>query len=106
MFVTTLTASYQLFMIFLKKSSSAKAPGDSFTFILDATLVAAMAILAIITLLDSIFKWYGWLKKKSRQKTQTVPVEFWHDTFGTLMPCRGKTLIGRQFITCLQDTER
>ncbi len=106
MFVTTLTASYQLFMIFLKKSSSAKAPGDSFTFILDATLVAAMAILAIITLLDSIFKWYGWLKKKSRQKTQTVPVEFWHDTFGTLMPCRGKTLIGRQFIACLQDTER
>lgn len=64
MFVTTLTASYQLFIIFLNKSSSAKAPGDSFTFILDATLVAAMAILAIITLLDSIFKWYGFLSGK------------------------------------------
>ncbi|MEK7698785.1 MAG: carbon starvation protein A, partial [Planctomycetota bacterium] len=64
MFVTTLTASYQLFIIFLDKSASATMTGDSFTFTLDAILVAAMAILAIITLLDSIYKWYGWLKRK------------------------------------------
>ena len=71
MFVTTLTASYQLFIIFLNKSSSATVPGDSFTFILDATLVAAMAILAIITLFDSIFKWYGFLSAKTSSMQQS-----------------------------------
>ena len=69
-------------MIFLNKSASAKAPGDSFTFILDATLVAAMAILAIITLLDSIFKWCGFLSGKQAQYSNPA-----HDKRGLARQC-------------------
>jgi carbon starvation protein len=61
MFITTFTASWQLFHIFLKKAAVATASGQAFNFRLDAGLVALMALLAIIVLIDMATKWYGWL---------------------------------------------
>ncbi|HQU30389.1 MAG: carbon starvation protein A [Planctomycetia bacterium] len=64
MFVTTFVASYQLLFVFLEKAASSNLPGDVFTCKLDAALIVIMAILAIIVLLDSFYKWYGCLIKK------------------------------------------
>ncbi|HBR16739.1 MAG TPA: carbon starvation protein A [Deltaproteobacteria bacterium] len=72
MFVTTLTASWQLFWIFLDKAGKAISPADIFTFKLDATLVAMMAALAIITVADSVYKWYGYLMGKREIVTSEV----------------------------------
>lgn len=72
MFVTTLTASWQLFWIFLDKAGKAINPADIFTFKLDATLVAMMAALAIITVVDSVYKWYGYLMGKREMVTSEV----------------------------------
>ena len=72
MFVTTLTASWQLFWIFLDKAGKAINPADVFTFRLDATLVAMMAILAIIAVVDSVYKWYGYLMGKREIITSEV----------------------------------
>ena len=72
MFGTTLTASWQLFWIFLDKAGKAINPADVFTFRLDATLVAMMAILAIIAVVDSVYKWYGYLMGKREIITSEV----------------------------------
>jgi carbon starvation protein len=72
MFATTLTASYQLFNMFMGKAAAAAAPGDAFTFKLDAMLVATMAGLAVIALLDSIYKWFGYLAGKREIVTSEV----------------------------------
>lgn len=72
MFVTTLTASYQLFYIFMGKAATASNPADVFTFRLDATLVALMATLAVIALVDSIYKWYGYLAGKREIVTSEI----------------------------------
>lgn len=72
MFVTTLTASYQLFYMFMGKAATASNPADVFTFRLDATLVAIMATLAVIALVDSIYKWYGYLAGKREIITSEV----------------------------------
>lgn len=64
MFVTTFTASYELFLVFLEKAATSPTPEDAFTFRLDAILVALMAILAVIALFDSVHKWYGYLSEK------------------------------------------
>jgi carbon starvation protein len=55
MFVTTLTASYQLIGRFWRQA--AEEPGSALTYRLDAILVGAMACLAIIILIDSLAKW-------------------------------------------------
>lgn len=72
MFVTTLTASWQLFWIFLDKAGKAINPADIFIFKLDATLVAMMAVLAIIIVTDSVYKWYGYLMGKREMVTSEV----------------------------------
>ena len=72
MFVTTLTASYQLFYMFMGKAATARIPADAFTFRLDATLVAIMATLAVIALVDSIYKWYGYLAGKREIITSEI----------------------------------
>ncbi len=71
MFVTTLTASYQLFYMFMGKAAAA-TPADAFTFKLDAALVALMATLAVIALVDSVHKWYGYLAGKREIMTSEV----------------------------------
>ena len=64
MFATTFTASYKLFFAFIEKAAISTTPEDAFAFRLDAVLIAAMAILAIIALFDSVHKWYGYLSGK------------------------------------------
>ena len=61
MFVTTLTAAWQLFFMFRAKAAAASVPADRFTFGLDAALVAIMAVLAVVSLGDMLYKWYGFL---------------------------------------------
>ena len=72
MFVTTLTASYQLFYMFMGKAATASNPAEVFSFRFDATLVAIMATLAVIALVDSIYKWYGYLAGKREIITSEV----------------------------------
>ncbi|MDE2217152.1 MAG: carbon starvation protein A, partial [Planctomycetota bacterium] len=72
MFIITLTASYKLFFAFIEKSTSATVPEDVFTFRLDAILVVIMAILAAITILDSVHQWYGYLSRKRKIETSEV----------------------------------
>lgn len=73
MFVTTFTASYELFLVFLEKAATSPTPEDAFTFRLDAVLVALMAILAAIALVDSVHKWYGYLSgKKAIVTTEAI----------------------------------
>lgn len=72
MFATTLVASYKLFYMFMEKAASAAAPADAFTFKLDAALVAVMANLAVIALVDSVYKWYGYLAGKREIVTSEV----------------------------------
>lgn len=64
MFTTTLTASWKLTGMFLEKASTAASPADSLTFKIDASLVAIMASLAVVVLMDIIYKWYGLFLKK------------------------------------------
>ena len=72
MFTTTMTASYQLLYLFLGKAATAYTPSEVFAFQLDAVLVAAMAILAIIVIIDSFAKWYGYLAGKREVVTSEV----------------------------------
>jgi len=55
-FVTTLTAAHMLFYKFLDIAAS--DPSVSLTYRLNAVLVAFMAVLAVIVLIDSAYKWY------------------------------------------------
>jgi len=72
MFTTTMTASYQLLYLFLGKAATAYTPSEVFAFQLDAVLVAAMAGLAIIVIIDSFAKWYGYLAGKREVVTSEV----------------------------------
>jgi carbon starvation protein len=72
MFVTTLTASYKLFYMFMGKAATTIIPAEAFTFRLDSALVALMATLAVIALVDSIYKWYGYLAGKREIITSEV----------------------------------
>ena len=55
MFVTTLTASYQLIGRFWRQAAA--EPASALTYRLDAILVGAMACLAVVVLIDSLVKW-------------------------------------------------
>jgi len=72
MFITTLTAAWELFLIFSDKAGKAATTADVFTFQLDAALVAMMAALAIVTVADSVYKWYGYLMGKREIVTSEV----------------------------------
>lgn len=62
--IITLTGCYQLFGIFLGKVSAASSSAQVVTMYLNAALVASVAILAIVVLVDSAIKWYGYLIQK------------------------------------------
>lgn len=64
MFTTTLTASWELLLIFKDKASSVAAPAEAFTFKLDALLVSIMSLLAITVLLDIMYKLYSFTSGK------------------------------------------
>lgn len=66
MFTTTLTASWKLIVMFKDKAFSAISQAEAITFKIDALLVSVMAALAIIVLLDMLYKlyWYLYIVKK------------------------------------------
>ena len=70
--VITLSASYELFFLFLTKAGSAPA-GKAFVLYLDAALVGLVATLAVVILADSLAKWYGFVVQKKPYTTSEVP---------------------------------
>jgi carbon starvation protein len=71
----TLTASYQLFFIYLAKATQAVDASQAFSFRLDVALVGLVAVLAVIILVDSVIKWYGYLVQKKPYTTTEVETE-------------------------------
>jgi carbon starvation protein len=69
----TLTGSYEMFGLFLAKATTLAA-GQAFPLYLDAVLVAAVAILAVIVLGDSLQQWYGYVILKRPFTTSEVVV--------------------------------
>jgi carbon starvation protein len=69
----TLTGSYEMFWMFLKKAGTTAA-GQSFPLYLDAVLVAAVAILGMLVLSDSMRQWYGYLVLKKPFTSSEVVV--------------------------------
>lgn len=77
MFTSTLTAAWQLFHIFQHNAEQATSQAERFNFNLDAILVALMAILAVIALLDMLHKWYGFITK-TRNVISSEVVQYSH----------------------------
>ena len=57
----TLTGAYQLFFLFVAKAGDASGSDQALPLVVDAALVSVVAILAVIVLVDSTRKWYGYL---------------------------------------------
>ncbi|MDH4261843.1 MAG: carbon starvation protein A [Spirochaetia bacterium] len=75
MTVTTLSASYELFFIFLEKASAAAISAnaqDALTYKIDAGLVVLMAALVFVAVGDSIYKWIGYSNGKREIITSEV----------------------------------
>ena len=72
MFATTFTAAWQLTVIFLDKAAMTRSGSDAFNFRLDAALVVFMAILAVISLADMLYAWYGLFAHTRDMKTTEV----------------------------------
>ena len=60
----TLTGSYEMFCMFLKKAATLADGGQAFALYLDAVLVAVVALLGVIVLGDSMRQWYGYVVLK------------------------------------------
>jgi carbon starvation protein len=60
----TLTGSYEMFGLFLSKAATLGAGSQAVALYLDAVLVAAVAILGVIVLGDSLRQWYGYVVLK------------------------------------------
>jgi len=56
--VTTLTASYEQYVIFMNSYQAATDRAKAFTFLLDGILVAIMALLAVVAIGNMLYKWY------------------------------------------------
>ena len=69
----TLTGSYQMFGMFLRKAATL-ASGQALALYLDAILVAAVAILGLIVLSDSLRQWYGYIILKKPFTSSEVVV--------------------------------
>uniref|UniRef100_UPI0026208664 carbon starvation CstA family protein n=1 Tax=Geobacter sp. TaxID=46610 RepID=UPI0026208664 len=71
MYTTTFTASWKLAGTFLGKAT--KVTGvEAFTLRMNACLVALMAVLAVVTLIDMAYKWYGYLTATREVVTSEV----------------------------------
>jgi carbon starvation protein CstA len=58
--VITLAGCYELFFLFMSRVASGES-GQVLTMGINATLVGLVALLAIVVLVDSARKWYGYL---------------------------------------------
>jgi carbon starvation protein len=72
--VITLSASFELFSLFVRKGSTASG-NEAVAFYLDAVLVGAVAVLAVVVLADSLAKWYGFLVQKKPYTSSEVTDE-------------------------------
>lgn len=72
MYLTTFSASWTLTSSFLGKAARAATAGEALTFRLNAALVVVMALLAIVSLLDMLYKWYGYLTATRQIVTSEV----------------------------------
>jgi hypothetical protein len=61
--VITLAGCYELFVLFMSRAASEES-GQALTMGINATLVGLVALLAIVVLVDSARKWYGYLVHK------------------------------------------
>jgi hypothetical protein len=61
MFITTMTASWELIWIFGDKAAKASTATEALHYKVDVFLVVFMAALAVIVLCDMLYKWYGYL---------------------------------------------
>jgi carbon starvation protein len=59
--IITLTACYELFFQYLEQARSAHGAHEALPFRLNAGLVATVATVAVVILVDSVVKWYGYL---------------------------------------------
>ena len=57
----TLAGSYEMFGMFMEKAATLAAGAQAVALYLDATLVAVVAILGVIVLIDSTRQWYGYV---------------------------------------------
>jgi carbon starvation protein len=64
MFVMTLTASWQLAVMFMDKFKEMIATPEALALKIDIFLVVFMALLAIIVLLHMLHRWYGIIFRK------------------------------------------
>ena len=75
MYTTTLMAAWGLIGSFFAKAATATNAVEAFTFKANAVLVIIMAILAVVSLLDMLFKWNAYLTS-SRPITTSEVVEY------------------------------
>lgn len=75
MFTTTLVAAWQLMHIFRANALKAATAAARFNFNLDAVLVLLMALLAVVSLADMLYKWYGFISG-TREITSSEVVEY------------------------------
>ncbi len=59
--VITLTGCYEMFWLFVEQASDPGGAGRAFALYLDAALVGAVAVLAVVVLTDSARQWYGYV---------------------------------------------
>ena len=69
--VITLYGSYELFGLFVDKAAAASGQA-AFNFKLNAGMVATVAVLAVVVLADSLYKWYGILVLKRPYRSTEV----------------------------------
>lgn len=73
--IITLSGAYELFVLFAGKAASATG-NAAVAFYLDAALVGIVAVLAVVILVDSLAKWYGYLvQKKPYMSSEVTPQE-------------------------------
>ena len=69
----TLTGAYEMFLLFVRKAASSGS-ADAVALYVDAVLVGAVAVLAIVVLADSARQWYGYVVLKRPFTTSEVAV--------------------------------
>ena len=69
----TLTGAYEMFLLFVRKAASSGS-ADALALYVDAVLVGAVAVLAIVVLADSARQWYGYVVLKRPFTTSEVVV--------------------------------
>src|SRR5437016_3013391 len=71
--IITLSATYELVLFFVGEAKAAPA-GEGMPYYLDAALVGVVVVLALVALVDSIVKWYGFLiQKKPWTTSEAAP---------------------------------